>query len=163
MKQTIQHERYGEILYSENFWTGRKSLSFNGVPLTRISRKEFQTENDGTGTIKGSFLTGAYLSINGENIQLTPKIKWYEIVLCLLPFILIMVWGNSVALCKIVPVVGGAIGGGLSALLSFTGLFFMRSVKPVWAKILIALAAIGVTFGVCCGIGYAIVGAAAAA
>ncbi len=159
MKQKIQNEKYGEILYNENFWTGKKSLSINGTPLTKISRKEFQTENGTVGTVKGNFLSGASLLIDGETIRLTPKITWYEIVLCLLPFILVMIWGSSVELCKIVPVVGGAIGGGLSALLSCVGLLFMRSVKPIWAKILIALAAIGVTFGVCCGIGYAIVGA----
>lgn len=155
MKQTIQHEKYGEILYNENFWTGKKSLSMNGAPLTKISKKEFQTTNGVTGTITGSFLSGACLSIGGETIRLTPKITWYEIVLCLLPFILVMVWGNVVALCQIVPVVGGAIGGAVSALLSFTGLFCMRTVKPVWAKILIGIAAVAVTFGICCGIGYA--------
>ena len=157
MKQTIQHEKYGEIIYGENFWTGRKSLSVNGVPLTRISRKEFQTENGGIGTVKGSFLFGACLLIDGETIRLTPKITWYEVVLCLLPFILIMVWGNTIALCKIVPVAGGALGGAVSAVLSCIGLLGMRYVKPVWAKILIAVAAVGVTFGICCGLGYAII------
>ena len=36
MNEKIQNEKYGEILYDENFWTGRKSLSVNGVPLNRI-------------------------------------------------------------------------------------------------------------------------------
>lgn len=157
MKQTIQHEKYGEILYNENFWTGKKSLSMNGAPLTKISKKEFQTANGVTGTITGSFLLGACLSIEGETIRLTPKITWYEIVLCLLPFILIMIWGNVVELCLIVPVVGGAIGGAISGMLSVVSLFVMRSVKPVWAKILIGIAFVGATFGICCGIGFAII------
>lgn len=157
MKQTIQHEKYGEILYNENFWTGKKSLSMNGAPLTKISKKEFQTANGVTGTITGSFLLGACLSIEGETIRLTPKITWYEIVLCLLPFILIMIWGNVVELCLIVPVVGGAIGGAISGMLSVVSLFVMRSVKPVWAKILIGIGFVGATFGICCGIGFAII------
>lgn len=157
MKQTIQHEKYGEILYNENFWTGKKSLSMNGAPLTKISKKEFQTANGVTGTITGSFLLGACLSIEGETIRLTPKITWYEIVLCILPFILIMIWGNVVALCQIVPVVGGAIGGAISGMLSVVSLFVMRSVKPVWAKILIGIGFVGATFGICCGIGFAII------
>lgn len=157
MKQTIQHEKYGEILYNENFWTGKKSLSMNGVPLTKISKKEFQTANGVTGTVTGSFLSGACLSIGGETIRLTPKITWYEIVLCLLPFILIMIWGNVVELCLIVPVVGGAIGGAISGMLSVVSLFVMRSVKPVWAKILIGIGFVGATFGICCGIGFAII------
>lgn len=157
MKQTIQHEKYGEILYNENFWTGKKSLSMNGAPLTKISKKEFQTANGVTGTVTGSFLSGACLSIGGETIRLTPKITWYEIVLCLLPFILIMIWGNVVELCLIVPVVGGAIGGAISGMLSVVSLFVMRSVKPVWAKILIGIGFVGATFGICCGIGFAII------
>ena len=161
MNEKIQNEKYGEILYGENFWTGRKSLSVNGVPLNRISKKEFQMPDGGIGTIKGNFLYGACLLINGETVRLTAKIKWYEIVLCLLPFLLVMIWGNTFALCEILPVAGGAIGGAGSAVLSCTGLFFMRSVKPVWAKILIGLAAIAVTFGICCGIGFAFLGALA--
>lgn len=157
MKETIQHEKYGEIVYDENFWTGRKSLSMGGVPLTKISKKDFQTESGSIGTVKGSFLFGASLYIEGETIRLTPTVQWYEIVLAILPFILIMVWGNTVALCKIVPVVGGALGGGLSGLFSILSLFTMRSVKPIWAKILIGIAFIGGAFGICCGIGYAII------
>lgn len=157
MKETIQHEKYGEILYDENFWTGRKELSINGVQLKRISRKEFQMDNGTKATVKGSFLFGAKLAVENDTIQLTPTIKWYEITLCILPFLLVMIWGNVPALCEIIPVVGGAIGGFISALLSFVGLFFMRSVKPIWAKLLIALATLAVTFGICCGIGIAIV------
>lgn len=156
MKETIQNERYGQILYDENFWTGGKSLTLNGVPLTKISRKEFQFPDGAIGKIKGNFLYGACLLINGETIRLTPKITWYEIVLCILPFILIMVWGNTVALYKIIPVAGGAIGGAVSAMLSCVSLYLMRSVKEVWAKILIGFSAILVTFGICCGIGFAI-------
>ena len=156
MKETIQHERYGQILYDENFWTGKKSLSMGGVLLNKISRKEFQLPDGTIGTIKGTFLYGACLLINGESIRLTPKITWYEIVLCILPFLLVMVWGNTVALCKIIPIAGGAIGGAVSAILSCVGLYLMRSVKEVWAKILIGISAILVTFGICCGIGFAI-------
>ena len=159
MKVVIQHDTYGEIVYNESFWVGKKSLTINGVEATKISKKEFQMPDGTTAQIQGNFLYGACLLIGSESIRLTPKIKWYEIALAIIPFVLIMVWGNVVALCKIVPVVGGAIGGGISGLLSVLGLVLIKSVKPVWLKILIAVAVAGVTFGICCGIGYAILSA----
>ena len=110
-------------------------------------------------TVTGGFFQGACLSIEGETVRVTPKIKWYEIILGIIPFILIMVWGNSVALCKIIPVVGGAIGGFVSALISATGLIFIKQSKPVWMKILIAVCAVAAAFGICCGIGFALVAA----
>lgn len=158
MKVVIQHETYGEIVYEESFWVGKKTLTINGVEATKISKKEVQMPDGKTAQIQGNFLYGACLVIGAESIRLTPKIKWYEIALAILPFVLIMVWGNVVALCKIVPVVGGAIGGGISALFSILGLLLIKSVKPIWLKILIAVAVVGVTFGICCGIGYAILG-----
>ncbi|MCM1546441.1 MAG: hypothetical protein NC033_05335 [Clostridiales bacterium] len=159
MKSTVQSETLGEIVYEENFWTGGKKITVNGTPLERVSKKEFKTADGGQALVQGNFFTGAKLVLGDVQTVLIPTIKWYEIVLAVLPFVLIMVWGNSVALCRIVPVIGGAIGGGISGGLSVLGLFFMRSAKPVWLKILIGLAAIGLTFGICCGIGYAVLSA----
>ncbi len=159
MKKIIQHETYGEIIFEESMWTGRKSLTINGVPLTKVSKKEFQMQDGTTVTLLGNFLQGCVLAVGGENIRLTPKIKWYEIVLAIIPFVLILIWGNVVALCEIVPVVGGLIGGAISGAFSAVGLYFIKKADKWWLKILIALAAVGVTFGVCCAIGYAIVGA----
>ena len=157
MQNVVQNEKYGEIVYDENFWTGRKSITFNGEALERVSRKEFRTKSGEQVLVKGSFLTGVKLDIGGEAITVMSTVKWYEILLAIIPFILIMVWGNTVALVRIVPVVGGAIGGGISGLFSATSLCLMRSVKPLWLKILIGVIFIGVTFGVCCGIGIVIV------
>ncbi|MDE7464398.1 MAG: hypothetical protein K2M48_05150, partial [Clostridiales bacterium] len=86
-----------------------------------------------------------------------------EIVLAVIPFLLVLIWGNILSLCLMVPVVGGivggaaggAVGGGISALISILGLVGMRCVKPAWLKVLIGIAAIGIAFGICCGLGYA--------
>lgn len=159
IKQSIQSEKYGEILYEESFWTGKKALSFGGAPLKRISKKDFQTVDGRIGTVKGSYLFGSNLLIDDDDIRLTPKITWYEIVLWLFPIFLITIWGNLPQLCAIVPVVGGAIGGAISALLGCVGLFLMRGVKPVWTKVLIGLATTAVTFLVCFGVACAIIAA----
>lgn len=159
MKVLIDDEVYGEIFYEESFWTGRKSLTINGVSLLKISKKQFRMSDGSTATVSGGFLQGACLNVNGETIRLTPKLKWYEIVLCIWPIILTLTWGNIPALCAIVPIVGGAIGGGIGGLFSVLGLYFIRSVEPLWLKIVIAIASLAITFGICCGIGYALLSA----
>ena len=160
MKKISKHEVYGEIVYEEKFWTGKKSVTIDGIPLEKISKKEFKLQDGNTVSIEGGFLQGSNLNIKGESLMLTPKIKWYEIVLCCFPFLLTIIWGNISALCAIVPLVGGAIGGAIGGVFSALGLFFIKSVNPIWLKILIALASLAITFGICCGIGYAIVAAA---
>ncbi len=160
MKEVIQHEKLGEIVYEENFWTGKKSLQVNGVRLQKTNKKTFVTESGEYYVINGNYIQGAVLAAGEETVRLTQPVKWYEIVLSVLPFLLIMVWGNVVALCEIVPVVGGLIGGGISAVLSCLNLFIIKGVKPIWLKVVISIAILGVTFGICCGIGYAIIAAA---
>ena len=103
-------------LYEENFWTGKKSLTANGVPLPKIGKKQFSvTREDGTAsyiTVKGNFLSGVSLLMpEGEFVLV--KNKWYDWVLIFLPLVGIVV---GVAGC-------GAIGGGLSALFGFLGAF----------------------------------------
>lgn len=160
MKTVVQHETYGEIVYDESAWTGRKALSIGGTPLEKLSKKEFKMQDGTTVTVTGNFLYGSNLDIKGESIALTPKIKWYEILLCIFPLLLTLIWGNSRALCAIIPIVGGAIGGAIGGLFSMLGLFGIKSVKPIWLKILIAFASFAITFGICYGIGFAIVTAA---
>ncbi|MDE5593720.1 MAG: hypothetical protein K2I75_07295 [Clostridiales bacterium] len=159
MQTVIQHQTYGEIVYDESAWTGKKALSIGGTPLEKVSKREFKMQDGTTVTVNGGFLQGASLDVKGEKIEVTPRVKWYEIVLCMLPFLFVMIWGNVTALCKIIPIVGGAIGGGISGLCSVLGLWGMKSVKPIWLKLLIAFASFAVTFAVCYGIAIAILSA----
>ena len=39
MNVTINHAEFGDIVYEESFWTGKKSVSINGAPLEKISKK----------------------------------------------------------------------------------------------------------------------------
>lgn len=159
MKQVIQHEKHGEIVYEEGFFTGKRSITVGGVALENVSKKQFKWKDGRTVDVSGNYISGTRMVVDGETIYLTPKLRWYEIVLCILPFLLVLVWGNVPELCWIVPVVGGAIGGGVSGLFSIISLLVMKSVKPAWLKIIIGLAFLGATFGVCAGIGYAILAA----
>lgn len=159
MKEVVKSEKYGEIVFSESFWTGRKEISINGTQLKKIDKKTFEMADGQKAILNGNFLAGAKLLIGNDSIQIMPTVKWYDIVLSCLPFLLIMIWGNVVALCQIVPVVGGAIGGGISGLTSFTNYALLRKVKPIWLKVVISIIMLGVTFGICAGIGYGILAA----
>lgn len=157
MKTVVQHETYGEIVFEENFWTGKKNLSINGEQLKKVSKNQFQTANGEPITLTGNYLKGSAVVIGIKSIPLTPAIKWYEIVLSVLPFVLILIWGNSVSLCKILPVIGGAIGGAISAVFSVLNVFIIKGIKQIWLKILISVAILAVTFLICMAIGMALI------
>ena len=130
MKKIVQHPIYGEIIYNENFWTGKKKIAVNGVKAHPISKKEYLV-NEKRALLTGNFLTGSTLHIEGEAIQLSPKIKWYEIILAIFPFLFLMIWGNSASLCAIFPVVGGALGGALGGVGAIVSMCFMKNKKPL--------------------------------
>ena len=149
MKEIVQHSIYGEIVYNESFWTGKKALTINGVDAKPISKKEYMV-NEKRAILKGSFLKGSTLLIEGETIQLSPKAKWYEIILAIIPFLFLLTWGNSASLCSIFPVVGGAIGGALGGVGAVISLFLMKTQKNPIVKtvvgIIVAVATILIAF-----------------
>lgn len=150
MKQIVTHETIGEIVYEEGFWLGRKSVSVNGNKLETISKNTFKLPDGGTLSVKGNFLRGAELVTNsGEHVRLTPPVTWYEITLAVIAAVLSIVWGNVVELVRIVPLVGGALGGFFSALIAILGLYVMRKVDKWYFKTLIGIAFIGLAFLVC--------------
>ena len=154
MKCTSKHPVYGEIIYTENFWTGKKRISFNGVDAQPVSKKEFMIDSK-KAIIKGSYLTGVSLGIEGETIQLSSKTKWYEGFLAFLPLLFLMIWGNSTSLCAIFPVVGGAIGGALGGIAMVTSLLFMKKQKSAFVKIIIGIIIFAITVFIAYIVAYA--------
>ncbi len=152
MRSTVQHDEFGQIIYDENFWTGKKELTVNGVKLAKQQKNTFVFEHDGQSKIvdiKGGFATSAKLYIGDKVVELTPPLKWYEIVCSAVLFAIIVAWGNSVALCSIVPVIGGAFGGGITGAMAFLCLILMKNQNKLWAKLLVWLGMLAATFVVC--------------
>ena len=144
MKEVIQHSALGEIVYEESFWTGKKTLTINGVEATRLNKKEFLINGE-KALLKGSLYAGVKLCLGGEEIVLIPSSKWYELVLAVLPFSFLLTWGNSPTLCAVFPVVGGAIGGALGGLGGCYSLLMMKRSKSVAKKLLIGVGAFVLT------------------
>ena len=161
MKKTFNSEKYGIIEYYENFWSGKKKVSINGNLMTASSKLSFQTKIDGVDVkalLLGNMFNGMTLKIDEEKFEVYPASKWYEYVLAILSLVLICVWGNSKALCSILPVVGGGIGGGISGASAFISLVLMKKVSNPLYKILIGLGMIIASFAICALIGIIILG-----
>jgi len=144
MKETVQHPVYGQIVYEEGFWLGKKTLTVNGVCAQAVSKNKFMVDGK-EAILTGNFLSGVSMSIEGENIQLTPKAKWYETALAVIPIVFLLTWGNSPDLCAIFPVVGGALGGLLGAVGGILSMVFMKRQKNPLVKLLVGIGAAAAT------------------
>lgn len=159
MKTVVQNEKYGKFVVDENVWTGKIKVFLNGKELAKVDRTRYLIEEKKYIDFTGNSIKGLYMTVDNQTTQVTAPAKWYEIALSVLIFVVILIWGNSLTLCSIVPVVGGAIGGGLSAMLAVVNLFVMRGIKNVALKLLAFVGIFAVTFGLCAAIGTAILAA----
>ena len=157
MKTTVCSESFGEIIYEENAWTGKKDLSINGVQLNKTSKKTFEYNNGEsvtTVTLKGSVMSGVTATIGDETVKIVTAPKWYEIALSVFIFAFVLVWGNSVALCSIFPIVGGAIGGAISGALAVVNLMVVKNIKNIGGKILVSIGIFVLTVAICATIAF---------
>lgn len=140
MQAVVNHTTIGSIGYDESFWTGRKTLSINANVLKKIDKKNYLWELGAeTKRVKllGNYLLGVKIVIDNETIELVPKLKWYEVVLCSIMLAFYFIWGNSTTLCSVFPLIGGAIGGGISGALTVFSVLIMKKTERVWLKLLI--------------------------
>lgn len=152
METVYNHHYYGEIVYRENFWTGKREIIMDGKPLKRIRKNKYEFRSEPVYTtveVKGSYLLGVKLTINGEIIPITQSPKWYDVVCAALIFFVVAVWGNSVKLCSIFPIAGGAIGGAISGCMSLLALGAMKSTSNVLKKVIIWCAVMACTMLLC--------------
>ena len=142
MKVTVNHPVYGEIIYSENVWSGKKSICINSVELDKKNKTTFLFNvADGMKEVKviGSELIGVKLNIDENVIEITPPTKWYEYLAAMSLFMFVMIWGNNEALVAIFPIVGGGIGGAISGFMMCMTVMALRSVNKWYLKVLVWL------------------------
>lgn len=156
MRTTVKHPVWGTVVYDEGFWSGKREIWINGYPLTKKDRKTFLFADGGavkTVRVKGSYYTGLSLLLDGEELVMVEKPTWYEITASVLILVVNLIWGNSVTLCSIIPIVGGAIGGGISGVMGMLNLVAMRASKSPWVKLAIWAGMLFVTMFICFVIG----------
>lgn len=142
MMEFVHDSELGTISYDENIWTGKKTVSINGKPLEKAGKNMFYMSSEGEKSyviLKGNIFTGITLEINGRDIVVSKKPEWYEFTLAVLTFVICLVWGNTTALCSIIPIAGGAIGGAISGAMAMVSLTLMKKANEVWKKLLIGI------------------------
>lgn len=152
MKSTVHHVGYGQIEYSESFWTGKRSITIDGQALNKKSRNTFTLEYEGEPLeckVKGSALFGCTLYIDKDVITVSEPCKWYEVFCSALICIFVLIWGNVPALCEILPIIGGAIGGAICGFAACANLLLMKQTKNVALKLAIWLVVFFLTIVAC--------------
>lgn len=163
MKEVIKLEDGSNLTYEESFWTSKKNIYIDNVETKKISKTEFKYgENlEKTVLIKGNFLKGVQVVVNEKEYEVSPKTVWYQYIIFLIPIIFIITWGAVPQFLAIFPVVGGAIGGLISALFSVFGLILGKKIKNKAISLVVQIAFSALAILVCYLIGLAIIGAAA--
>ena len=148
----LQHETFGPIVYDENVWTGKRRIFINGTEIKKIKKNLYEYQNGEEKlnvSVKGNFISGIKLIIGAETIDVERPAKFYEIFCSCIIFALVLVWGNSVELCAIFPIIGGAIGGAVSGLMAFFNLLWMKSANGLVKKLLIWVGMLVATVMIC--------------
>ncbi|MBR3845750.1 MAG: hypothetical protein IKM40_04170 [Clostridia bacterium] len=86
------------ICYTENFWTGKRTISIDGKVLQKIDKKTYKYE-DKYYTIKGSYFTGVEISDGVQRVELVRKLTTLEMILCFIPFVVVVTGGAIGGLC----------------------------------------------------------------
>ena len=181
MKNIINHDVYGQIIFDESFWTGKKDIYINGVKLAKVDRKTYsyraQIEKkdefgdnilneygqrtyesiNKTVYFKGNFISGASIEIDNVEIEVSKKAQWYELVLMWLPFVFVLIWGNMDISLEIFPVVGGLIGGLITLALGVWNIGLMKAQKNIGLKLAIGIGIALPSIFICNLIGLALV------
>ncbi len=143
MNYTVNDERLGRIDFQESFWTGKREIVINGRPLKKGKKNTIFEYNDGetvkTVNVKGNVFTGTSITMDGVTVEVVKKPKWHEIAFASLIVAFIIVWGNSPTLFSMLPLLGGGVGGAVSAMWACTYLIFTRKDLPLWKNLLIWL------------------------
>ena len=162
MKTTLHHPGYGTLEYEESFWLGKRTLTQNGRVLEKHGKNEYlltDGETEHRTTLQGGVVKGVYLEMaDGERIAFTPALRAYEIIFAVLILGFMLVWGNSVKLCKILPLLGGVFGGGITGLCIASGFLFTKKTDRTGVKLLIWLGVFAAAFLTCLLFGFLFAG-----
>ena len=145
MQNTISHPTYGIITYDESFWTGKKTILFDGIPLQKVSKNTYllpanpadPESNPVTFTVKGNMVGGVTITNGTETITLFQKATATDYILGILPAVLFFLF-----------ILQGAIGGAIAGMMSVGGILLMKTRPNMKQKLLISLGASAVILAI---------------
>jgi len=130
MKVTINNKltKNKTLEYEESLWTGKKTITYDGVVLNRIKSGTYEFKKNNiveNFVVKGNQLFGSKIIMFGNEIEIVRKLNWYEILLSILVFIPLIFFGA----------IGGAFGGALG----ITNLIIIKQVEKWYFKVIISI------------------------
>ncbi len=145
MKIEINNEktRNKPLSFEENFWTGKRTIIYDGTPLKKTGRATFEYKKEEITeqfVVNGNQAIGTSISMFGEKIELVRKPYWYEAVLSILSFVaslIIVVVGASLGMLGFgLSTLFGALCGAFGGAFAFTSITLSRKIPQVWLRIL---------------------------
>lgn len=128
MKYTVNNQatQNKDLVYTEGFWSGKKTITYNGVELKKVEKNKFEY-TDGEKAeifeIKGNSFIGVSINMFGQNVEVLRKLVWYEILLSVLVFLPGVIFG-------------GLIGGMIAGVLGVANLFVIRHLDKWYLQVL---------------------------
>lgn len=163
MKVVIKDSRTQglEFIYAENFWTGRRTISYNGQKAEKKNRNLFVLHlknGDLEFQIKGNNFTGikVYSSVFKEPVEVRRKLSPLEIILIILSLALGIAggfvggWAGGV----IGGVLQGALYGVIGALFFTAGMYAALYIKRKWLRYLVCAELVILSAGLTFFVGY---------
>ena len=138
-----EQTKFKELTYEENFWTGKRTITYDGIPLQKIKRGLYEFEYQGKTEkliVKGTQLIGIKITLFGNTFQIERNITWYEFTLSILSFVacLVFIFLNHFKNAWLATLTGG-IFGGLGGGLFVTNLYLMKRIDKLYIKIILSI------------------------
>lgn len=164
MKKDFAIENVGNVTINYNSWSGNFNVYLDGKAVKKVGKKVFVLENIGENNkqerlvIDGNIFNGISFFLLNTRYNVSPKLPWHGYLLCLIPFIMVLVLGNiSYFAEQGFYFVGGAIGGAIGGVFTVISIYCYAAFSKWYFKVLVAILMIVLTFLACWGIGSAIV------
>lgn len=161
MIKNITVKDVGNVEFRESFWSGKKRIFIDGREAVRRDRNLFLWEKDGVEhqiIITGTVFSGLCVVIDKLSYRLTEPLPWYSYVIVIGGALFCAIWMFTPALVELVPLVGGAIGGGIVGLFVAIQIYVARILQRWWTRVLVGLSLVAANYLSLMLIGFAFLG-----
>ena len=97
MIKSVNVENLGLVTVDYNVMSGKCTAALNNKPLAKLDKKTFVMGKTGENGIDeylyitGNFRSGISFELRGERYYITSPLPWYSYILCVIPFIMVMI------------------------------------------------------------------------
>lgn len=129
----------------------------NDIEAQQIGKNTYSVTIDGKEIriyFDGNAFKGHYVSIDGHIFQILKGLPWYCIALSVIALAIPLVFGNIRYFSEHgFYILGGALGGAIGGVIMSLSIALSFYIEKWWARLLISLGSVILSFGICYGIG----------